>query len=280
MRSAMADPIQEFNLLVELRHIASIVLLGGFVVMIAGEILFPRQADERPLQRLGHGMHNILLGIAGIIVVSVVYGSSILFVIQWLQFHRVGVLYLLPLPIWLHALAAFFLFDACDYVFHRLSHETRWLWLMHAVHHSDPNLDVTSNLRQHPLHIVLTQIWKFAAVAAIGVPTWVFLVHEIVNIGLEHLQHAAIRWPRWIDRAFSWCLITPRQHWNHHSPDLARTNSNYGVIFSIWDRAFGTLTEPSSAEPQFGLSSLATSKWQSTWGMLATPWRARVIARL
>ena len=96
---------------------------------------------------------------------------------------------------------AFALLDASDYVFHRLSHNVRWLWLLHAVHHSDENLDVTTNLRQHPLHLVPTEAWNLIACAAIGVPAWVFLVHEIASLAFAHLHHAAIGWPRWIDRA-------------------------------------------------------------------------------
>jgi len=108
---------------------------------------------------------------------------------------------------------------------------------------------------------------------------WVFLLHEIVNVGCAHLHHAAIAWPRWIDRAFGWFAITPRLHWSHHSPQPKRTNSNYGVILSIWDRAFGTLTPP-AADPEFGLDALAAPSWHSAWGMLATPWRARSLPRL
>lgn len=165
-------------------------------------------------------------------------------------------------------------------MFHRLSHNVRWLWLMHAVHHSDAQVDVTTNLRQHPLHIVFTQSWKLAACAAIGVPPWVYLAHEILTLAFAYLHHAAIRWPRWLDPALSWLVITPRMHWNHHSPEPARTNSNYGVVLSCWDRAFATLTAPATESVEFGLRALDAPHWQSALGMLATPWRARSLRQL
>ncbi len=276
----MIDAVHELNLLAELKQIATTVLFGGFVVALAAEMIFPRQLNERPQRRIGHGLHNLVLWIVGIVVMSIVFGSSVWFILNWLQFHGIGVLQMLPLPMWLRAVAAFMLLDASDYFFHRLSHNTRWLWLMHAVHHSDTQVDVTTNLRQHPLHIVFTQLWKLVACAAIGVPTWVFLTHEILVIGFAHLHHAAIRWPRWIDRVFPWLIVTPRMHWNHHSPDHEHTNSNYGAILSIWDRAFGTLTRSNEEEPRFGLSSLGATGWHSAWGMLVTPWRARTLPRL
>lgn len=277
----MHDPLQAFHLIVVLQRAAIAVLFGGFVLMFAAEMLFPRFGEDGPLKRLAHGGSNLVIWIIGIVLMSLVYGTSVALILNWLQLHGVGVLNQIPMPASLSAVLAFLAFDATDYFFHRLSHNTRWLWLMHAVHHSDRQLDVTTNLRQHPLHIVATQLWKLVACAAIGVPVWIFFVHEIVNIGVAHCHHAAIRWPRWIDRAFSWLLVTPRMHWNHHSPDMPRTNSNYGVILSIWDRLFKTYTPPATeTTATFGLDALDEAHWHSAWGMLATPWRARRLPRL
>ncbi|HET6631752.1 MAG TPA: sterol desaturase family protein [Rhodanobacteraceae bacterium] len=268
------------DFLIALQRTAGIVLFGGFALTLAAEWLLPAPGARRDWQRVGHGAHNLLLWLGGIVVMSFVFGGSIWLVLQWLQYLQVGVLYFVVLPLWLHAVLAFALLDLSDYFFHRLSHNVRWLWLLHAVHHSDPRVDVTTNLRQHPLHLVPTELWKLVACAAIGVPAWVFLLHEILNLGFAHLHHAALRWPRWIDRAFSWLLVTPRMHWNHHSPELARTNSNYGVILSLWDRAFGTLTPVVYEAPVFGLRALAQRPWHNAWGMLVTPWRARKLPEL
>ena len=271
----MIDHTHAAGLLTTLRYIANFVLFGGFIVFLAAEMIFPPADHDSTRRRIGHGAHNLLLWLVGVAVMSAVFGSSVWFVLQWLQFRGIGILNLLQLPVWLHAIVAFLLLDACDYFFHRLSHNVRWLWLLHAVHHSDPHVDVTTNLRQHPLHIVVIQLWKLVACAAIGVPPWIFLAHEIINIGVAHLHHAAIGWPRWIDRVFAWLMITPRMHWNHHSPAQRHTNSNYGVILSIWDRWFGTMTLPDGDRRNFGLNALNAPRWQNAWGMLATPWRAR-----
>ncbi len=273
------DLDHNLDLLLLLKRVAAWVLFGGFAAMLTMELALPRDVSVRTARRLFHGSHNLLLWIAGIAVMSVVFGGTIWLILQWLQFRQIGVLYFIALPHWLHAVLAFALLDASDYFFHRLSHNVRWLWLLHAVHHSDRQVDVTTNLRQHPLHIVPTELWNLLACAAIGVPAWIFLLHEIASLGFANLHHAAIRWPRWIDRAFSWLIVTPRMHWNHHSPIETHTNSNYGVILSVWDRWFGTISTPSEA-PQFGLHALHDEKWHSAWGMLLTPWRARSLPRL
>ncbi len=268
------DPLRSLDFLLSLKQ------MGSLVLMVALEILLPPAGYRWNVARFRHAGHNLLLWIGGVVVASVVFGGSVWYVLQVLQFHRIGVLYLLPLPTWLMAILAFALIDACDYVFHRMSHNVHWLWLLHSVHHSDQRMDVTTNLRQHPLHIVATECWKLVACAAIGVPAWVFLVHEIVNVAVAHLHHAAIRWPRIIDRAFAWIMITPRLHWSHHSPAMPRTNSNYGTIFSVWDRWLGTYTPPAPGEAEFGLSALDAPSWHNAWGMLLTPWRARKLPQL
>lgn len=263
-----------------LRSLAAWVLFGGFALLLAAEVLFPARGTRWSLHRIAHGGHNLVLWVLGILAMSIVFGGTIWLLMQWMQFRQIGVLYLLALPFWLHAVLAFALLDAGDYVFHRMSHNVRWLWLLHAVHHSDSRMDVTTNLRQHPVHVVTTVLWKLAACAAIGAPAWVFLVHEILTTAIAHLHHAAVRWPSWIDRAFSWLLITPRLHWSHHSPETSRTNSNYGALLSVWDRAFGTLTPPLADASQFGLHALNSPRWHSAWGMLVTPWRARKLPDL
>ena len=273
------SPVQNLDFLLYLQSIAGVVLFGGLGMMLALELLWPRDGAVRSLRRLRHGTHNLLLWLAGIAVLSAIFGGTIWLLLQWFQFRRIGVLYWIPLPAAVQAVLAFVLLDGCDYVFHRLSHNVRWLWLLHAVHHSDTHVDVTTNLRQHPLHIVPSEIWNLVACAAIGVPPWVFLVHEIASLAFAHMHHAAIAWPRWIDRAFGWLFVTPRMHWTHHSPVEPRTNSNYGVILSVWDRWFGTVAA-SADEPEFGLHALGEARWHSAWGMLLTPWRARSIERL
>jgi sterol desaturase/sphingolipid hydroxylase (fatty acid hydroxylase superfamily) len=269
-----------YELLMFLKRLAVIVLFGGFVVALAAEMLAPTKSSTHGKRRFTHACHNLVLWLVGIVAMSIVFGGTIWIILQWLQFRRIGILYFLSLPVWLHAVAAFMLLDASDYMFHRLSHNVRWLWLLHAVHHSDTHVDVTTNLRQHPLHIVPTELWNLVACAAIGVPAWIFLVHEIVSLGFAHMHHAAIRWPRWVDKALGWLVVTPRMHWNHHSPVIENTNSNYGVILSIWDRWFGTITTPPAGEPEFGLAALNDDRWHSAWGMLATPWRARTLQQL
>jgi sterol desaturase/sphingolipid hydroxylase (fatty acid hydroxylase superfamily) len=173
----------------------------------------------------------------------------------------------------------FLLLDLFYYVFHRLAHRWRWLWLVHAVHHSDGELDASTGVRFHPLESVIEIAFLTALLLALGLPLWVLLARAIVQNPMDFLQHANLRAPEWVERRLGWLLVTPRMHRVHHSPVPAETDSNYGVLLSVWDRLFGTYVPPAGERPaRYGLDSLAADSWQSVGGMLLTPLRARRFA--
>ena len=255
------------------------VLWGGLALMLMVETLAPR-AERRLGRRAAHMLRNTGVWLVGVLAVTLVFGTLLGDLFRWLADHRIGLLPMLGLPAWLGAVVGFLLLDFSDYVLHRLSHRLRPLWLLHCVHHSDTDVDVSTNLRHHPLYVLCTVAWKLVAAAAIGAPLPVFMVHEIAVIAVAQVHHAAIGWPRATDRLLAWLIITPRGHWLHHSPRRDRTDRNFGVTLSLWDRLAGTYSAPDSGTALFGLDALAADRWHSALGMLATPFRARRIARL
>jgi sterol desaturase/sphingolipid hydroxylase (fatty acid hydroxylase superfamily) len=255
------------------------VLWGGLLLLIVIETLAPR--ERRVLrQRTAHALRNASIWVIALVLVSVLFGAALSGMLGWLAEHRVGLLYWLDAPLWLAAILSFLLLDFADYVLHRLSHSVRPLWLVHAVHHSDRDVDITTNLRHHPLHVICTVAWKILAFAAIGAPIVVFVVHEIAVIAVAQIHHAAINWgPRW-NRWLSWIIVSPRGHWVHHSPEPARTNANFGATLSCWDRLAGTYIKPDEDSSAFGLAMLDEARWHSAKGMLMTPIWARRLAQL
>jgi sterol desaturase/sphingolipid hydroxylase (fatty acid hydroxylase superfamily) len=188
-------------------------------------------------------------------------------------------------PLGLSKIALFvigFLFgDLVEYLFHRLCHAWKWLWLVHAVHHSDPELDVSSGLRFHPLEVVLGTALKIAVFAALGIPLWIEAARAVVVHPMNFLQHANIAYPAWVERRLRWLLVTPALHRLHHSPLEPETDANYGVVLSTWDRLLGTYRHPPSERPaRYGLSKLVADSWQTVGGMLMTPVRARRLGTL
>lgn len=131
--------------------------------------------------------------------------------------------------------------DAALYVQHRAMHAVSWLWRLHRVHHIDPDLDVTTALRFHPLESVLSQIWKAAVIAALGVPVIAALIFEIVLNLSAMFNHANLRLPAWLERGLRLFIVTPGLHAVHHSPLRADHDRNFGFALSIWDGLGGTL---------------------------------------
>jgi sterol desaturase/sphingolipid hydroxylase (fatty acid hydroxylase superfamily) len=192
-----------------------------------------------------------------------------------------GVLTSLALPAFAEFALGFLLLDVFDYGFHRLIHRVRWLWLIHAVHHSDTRLDATTGVRFHPAEVTIQVVLKTGLLLTLGIPLWVEGARAVFVNPANLLQHANVAFPDWVERWFSWLLVTPAMHRIHHSPEMLENNSNYGAILSIWDRIFGTYRRPQKVPLQnVGLRKLQDDSWQTLVGMLMTPVRARGLGSL
>ena len=132
--------------------------------------------------------------------------------------------------------------DLWIYFWHRANHEIPFLWRFHEVHHLDRFLDVTSAVRFHFGEVMLSAVVRAALIIALGMPIESVIVFEIVVLSAAAFHHANIRLPRWFEAGLSRVIVTPSLHWIHHRRSRAETDSNYGVLFSLWDRLFGTLS--------------------------------------
>ena len=170
--------------------------------------------------------------------------------------------------------------DLGEYLRHRLFHFVRPLWLLHMVHHSDTRVDVTTGLRFHPLETVLVYSFSWRCWLCWASPLWALAVRALFQAPISALQHAAIRLPARLESAAGWLIVTPAMHRVHHSRLRSETDSNYGEMFSFWDRLFGTYTPPLQASGgAMGLNALTADSWQTAIGMLFMPIRARGIAQ-
>jgi sterol desaturase/sphingolipid hydroxylase (fatty acid hydroxylase superfamily) len=253
---------------------------AGLLLLLLLETLWPQRPGRSLALRLHRLRRNGALWLVNGVLLTVALGSTLLYASYWLEVQRIGVLHLFAAPPWLVVVAGVLALDLADYAFHRLSHQVRWLWLLHAVHHSDADVDVTTNLRAHPLHVALTAASKLVVLAAIGVPLWVWLLRELVTMPVTQLQHAAVKLPPRLERLLAWAIVTPSMHRVHHSPDAADNNTNFGGMLPWWDRWFGTYRQPDAAAAGFGLAALRAPRWHTVWGMCATPFAARRIPTL
>jgi sterol desaturase/sphingolipid hydroxylase (fatty acid hydroxylase superfamily) len=121
------------------------------------------------------------------------------------------------------------------------------------------------------------------AVLVCGAPIYLVMLYQSASALLSQFNHANVRFPAWLERPLSWVLVTPRMHRVHHHYVLPYTDTNYGNIFSIWDRLFGTYAEYDNRKLVFGIDTHRAAGEHSRIGNLLKipfqPYRAPVGAK-
>jgi sterol desaturase/sphingolipid hydroxylase (fatty acid hydroxylase superfamily) len=145
-----------------------------------------------------------------------------------------------------HPFAAFLayllLIDFSVYWFHRLQHRFDWWWALHAVHHSQREMTLWTDDRNHVLDGLLLALWEAVVALAIGVPGEMFFGVVLLMRGIESLSHANVRmrFGRLGDRL----LVSPHFHRVHHGIGVghegATRGCNFATLFPVWDMIFGT----------------------------------------
>lgn len=159
-----------------------------------------------------------------------------------------GLLNNFVLPPWLAGLLAVIALDLVIWLQHVMVHAVPALWRLHRVHHADPDFDLTTGARFHPVEMVLSMAIKFAAIVVIGAPVLAVVVFEVLLNATAMFNHGNIRLPGALDRVLRWVLVTPDMHRVHHSVEGDEANTNFGFNLPWWDRLFGTYR----AQPRAG----------------------------
>ena len=162
--------------------------------------------------------------------------------------------------------------DLVSYLWHRANHRVPLLWRFHQAHHSDLHYTVTTALRFHPGELLLALPLRLLAVAILGVPIFGVIVFELIFAFANFCQHGNIDLPLQCERTLGRVFITPALHRRHHSRELQLLNTNYGTIFSFWDRLLGSYGENrSDVRVDTGLPGIEGAL--GTLGILALPAR-------
>jgi sterol desaturase/sphingolipid hydroxylase (fatty acid hydroxylase superfamily) len=205
---------------------------------------------------------------------NVVFNVALLLLLLALRARGFGVLRWLPLDALAADILAVVVLDFSFYVAHVAMHKLPAFWRYHAVHHSDPVVDVTTTIRQHPVEGVIRYVFMATFAAGFGVSIGAFAVYRTWSVLNGLLEHANLRVPRALDRALALITTWPNMHKVHHSRDVRETDTNYGNIFSWFDRLFATYTPSARGETVVcGLDGCDDAATQTTTGLLALPCR-------
>ena len=159
-----------------------------------------------------------------------------------------GIFAFTPLPVWLEIIFAIILLDLLIYAQHVASHKIPLLWRVHKVHHVDRDLDVTSGFRFHPIEIILSMLFKFLCIIALGAPVIAIFLFEVILNASAMFNHSNIKLAISVDSKLRNVIMTPDAHRVHHSAIQQETDTNYGFFLSCWDKLFNTY----HAQPKLG----------------------------
>lgn len=217
----------------------SILLVGGitFFWLLEGAVpLF-----KFDYKKWRHAIPNFFFTLTTIIIN---FGLAFLLLssADWVRDNKFGIINWLPeMPLWLYGILGVLFLDFFGaYLAHYVEHKVKPLWMIHLVHHSDHKVDTTTGNRHHPLESIIRFLFTLIGVFIVGTPIAIVMLYQSLSIVATQFTHANIRLPKKLDLVLSYVLVSPDMHKIHHHYRLPYTDSNYGNIFSIWDRIFGT----------------------------------------
>lgn len=227
-------------------YFETIPTLHRSLILVGGLTIFWLLEGAQPLfnfryKKWKHAIPNLFFTLTTIIVN---FGLAFMLVTtaQWVEVNQFGIINWIPnLPLWAYIILGVLLLDFIGaYLAHYTEHKVKPLWMVHLVHHTDHNVDTTTANRHHPLESIIRFFFTLLGVFIIGTPIAIVFLYQSLSLVATQFSHANIRLPKKVDKALSYILVSPDMHKIHHHYVLPYTDSNYGNIFSIWDRLFGT----------------------------------------
>jgi sterol desaturase/sphingolipid hydroxylase (fatty acid hydroxylase superfamily) len=252
-----------------------VVAFWLLLVVLAGlEVLIPQwPATYRDIR----WPTNLTLGAINLALVPLVPVSAVV-AAQWAADNRIGLLNVIdvPGPWWwvVVPLATVLVRSLSGYLMHVVLHKIPLLWRIHRVHHFDTAIDISTGLRSHPAEFVVALLVGVGVAVAFGLHPGTLMAYESIDLMFALFSHANIRLPPRLGAWLQPIFVTPQWHLVHHSSYQPQTDSNYGTVFSFWDRLFGTHGEMEAhraGEFEMGLGEVRDGRTSSLWWQLKSP---------
>ncbi len=219
----------------------SLILIGGITIFWLIENAFP--LFQMKYRKWHHAGINIFFTITTIIV-NFILAFILIKTAAWTTENHFGILQWLPeMSLWIYAIIGLLLLDLIGaYLAHLVQHKVKFLWRFHLIHHTDTWIDTTTANRHHPGESVIRFVFTTLGVLIVGSPMWMVFLYQSLSVITSQFNHANISLPNKLDVFLSYFIVSPNMHKVHHHYMLPYTDSNYGNIFSVWDRLFSTFS--------------------------------------
>ncbi|MEM1114199.1 MAG: sterol desaturase family protein [Pseudomonadota bacterium] len=216
-------------------------LLGTLCLAALWEAVKTRRPAQ-PRQTL-RWAGNLSLGVINQGLAAAFGAASSIIIAWWVAQTGVGLLARAEFGFFASLVTTVLALELAAYFAHRLMHQVPLLWRFHRVHHSDPVVDFTTTLRNHPLEVLTTAAVATPVTALLGPSLAILIIYQMARSAVVILAHSNIYLPYRLDRMLRHVIITPDYHRLHHAQDRQFTDSNYGVFLTLFDRVFGTASD-------------------------------------
>ena len=220
--------------------LATLSFLG--LVLIFLRAVYPLQRNRATVSR-----ELVLNALMTVVVLSEVYLLQVFFPWALPSSGEFRLLYFLMALLGL---------DLLSYAWHWLNHRLPLLWRFHKFHHRAKDLDALMAYRFHPVEVFLGFQIRSVVVLVLGFNAEELALFLHIYSASNLIQHSGVRFPYRVEKVLSKIIITPRVHTVHHSVVITNQLSNFGTIFSFWDRIFGSFVWDEKTETMpIGLKS-------------------------
>lgn len=235
------------------------ILVGGLLLFWIIEGAIPLVSLSYKKNKLRHASVNFVFTVLHLIIHTFL-AILIIKLSDWCLHGGFGLVYWLNAGVLLTVIIGVLALDFSSWLVHLVMHKVPLLWRFHLIHHSDTNVDVTTGLRHHPGDSLLRGIFFLLLIFISGAPMYSVMIYQTLVVLSTAFTHANISLPKNLDKALSFVLISPNMHKVHHHWKQPYTDSNYGAVFSIWDRVLGTFMKLDTKEIRYGLDRYYTSE--------------------
>lgn len=245
----------------------AIIIVGGITFFWMLEGILPLFTAN--YKKWKHAVPNIFFTLTTILV-NLPLAFLLLKTSDWSVDNNFGIINWLPeMPLWAYVIIGLLLLDFIGaYLAHFTEHKVKPLWMVHLVHHTDHNVDTTTANRHHPLESMIRYSFTLLGVLVVGAPMGVVMLYQSLSLVLSQFNHANIKLPKGVDKALSYVIVSPDMHKVHHHYKLPYTDSNYGNIFSLWDRLCGTYLEYDREKIVYGVDTFFNEEENGKIGVL------------
>ncbi len=249
-----------------------ILLFSIFSIALACEFMWPLRKETR--SKVGRIAHNLGLAAISALFVRYAFFPFEIWAAEQASSSNLGLLGLTSFQPWLKIILGFLLLEYFHYWWHRLNHHSAFLWRFHNVHHIDRDLDVSTASRFHFGELAFSSLFRVGEIYLLGIDVQTLILFESSVTAFALFHHSNIRFPKRLESFFMTAFITPRIHGIHHSIVKEETDSNYGTVFTFWDRLHGTKkTNIPQNEITIGVPAYMNTADHLFLNVLTTPFR-------